>query len=340
MGFSTVPVTIHDVAKHAGVGIGTVSSVINNSRPVNEKTRQKVLDAIAELDYVPNPSGRRLSMGKTHTIAVVIPFFTIASQIERLRGVMSVIVGSDYDIGLHSVETVPQRNEILQKVPHRGSVDGLLIFSLNPTEKDLKRIKQSNVPTVLVEAIHPELSNIYLDDTAASREAVEYLIGLGHQKIAYLSTYLDDPFGTFLSRNRYLGYCQAHEAAGISVNPEYHRQGRWFGMEDGRQMAREVLQLPDPPTAIFAFSDEMALGVLEAAREMGLKVPHDLSIVGYDDIRLAHFAQLTTVHQQLYETGVRGISLLLDLIENPDVSLASIQMPTNLIVRRTTAPLA
>ena len=333
------PVTIHDVASKAGVGIGTVSSVFNCSRPVNEATRQKVLAAIKELGYTPNPIARRLSLGKTDTIGIIIPFFTIASQIERLRGVMSIIVGSDYEISLHSVETVAQRNEVLQKVAHRGSVDGLLIFSLNPTEKDLKRIKQSNVPTVLVESIQPKLSNIYLDDTAAAREAVEHLIGLGHRKIAYLSTHLDNSSGTLLSKNRYLGYCQALEAAGIPVNPEYNRQSRWFGIEDGRRLALEVLQLPDPPTAIFAFMDEMALGVLEAAREMGLRVPDDLSVVGYDDIRLSHSAQLTTVDQQLYETGVRGISLLLDLIENPDVPSASIQMSTHLVVRQTTAPL-
>ena len=106
--------TIHDVAKRAGVGIGTVSSVLNNSRPVNEATRQKVLAAIAELDFVPNPSGRRLSMGKTHIIAVIITYFTIASQFERLRGVMSVIAETDYDISLFAVETIPQRNKVFQ----------------------------------------------------------------------------------------------------------------------------------------------------------------------------------------------------------------------------------
>jgi LacI family transcriptional regulator len=111
-----VPATIHDVARQAGVGIGTVSSVINNSRPVNTETRRRVLEAIKELDFIPNPSGRRLSMGKTHTIGVVIPFFTIASQAERLRGVMSIIAGSDYDISLYTIETVPQRNKVLQKV--------------------------------------------------------------------------------------------------------------------------------------------------------------------------------------------------------------------------------
>lgn len=332
----TMPATIHDVARRAGVGIGTVSSVLNNSRPVNEATRQKVLAAIAELDFMPNPSGRRLSMGKTHTIGVVIPFFTTASQIERLRGVMSVIASSDYDISLFAIETVAQRNKVLQTVPRRGRVDGLLIFSLNPTEEDVRRISQENIPTVLVETAHPELPYVFLDDVAGAQTAVQHLIDLGHRRIGFISDYLDDPFGIF-SRNRYLGYCRAHQAAGLPVRAEYHRQDE-HTRENGRRMALDLLHLPDPPTAIFAYSDELALGVLEAARDLNLNVPGDLSIIGYDDIELAHFAQLTTIRQHLVDSGVQGVELLLDAIDNPATPFIQLQLPTELIVRRTTAP--
>lgn len=332
----TLPATIHDVAKRAGVGIGTVSSVLNNSRPVNEATRQKVLTAIAELDFVPNPSGRRLSMGKTHTIGVVIPFFTTASQIERLRGVMSVIASSDYDIGLFAIETVAQRNKVLQTVPRRGRVDGLLIFSLNPTEDDIRRISQENIPTVLVETAHSELPYIFLDDVVGAQMAVQHLIDLGHRRIGFISDYLDDPFGIF-SRNRYLGYCRAHEATGLPVRPEYHRQDE-HTRENGRRMALDLLRLPDPPTAVFAYSDELALGVLEAARDLNLKVPGDLSVIGYDDIELAHFTQLTTIRQHLFASGVQGVELLLDAIDNPATPFVQLQLPTELIIRQTTAP--
>jgi DNA-binding LacI/PurR family transcriptional regulator len=332
-----VSVTIHHVAKKAGVGIGTVSSVINNSRPVNEATRQKVLAAIKELGFVPNPSGRRLSMGKTHTIGVVIPFFTIASQIERLRGVMSIISNSDYDINLFSVETIVQRKTILQTVPHRGRIDGLIIFSLNPSEDDLRRISLANIPTVLVEAYHPNLHSLYLDDVAAARNAVEHLITLGHRKIGYISDYLDDPFGSPFSRNRFQGYCQALEAAGLPLRPDYHRQV-WPGRREGYQMALSLLELPDAPTAIFAYSDELAVGVLEAARSLNIKVPDNLSVVGYDDIRLAEFAQLTTVRQHLFDSGIQGVELLLNLIDNPNTPLTQRQLPTELVIRQTTAP--
>jgi DNA-binding LacI/PurR family transcriptional regulator len=335
-GVITLPATIHDVAKRAGVGIGTVSSVLNNSRPVNQGTRQKVLAAIAELDFVPNPSGRRLSMGKTHTIGVAIPFFTTASQIERLRGVMSVIANSDYDINLFAIETVEQRNKVFQTVPRRGRVDGLLIFSLNPTEDDVRRISQENIPTVLVETSHADLPYIFLDDIAGAQTAVQHLIGLGHRKIGFISDYLDDPFGIF-SRNRYQGYCQAHHVAGLPVRPEYHRQDE-HNRENGGRMALDLLNLPDPPTAIFAFSDELALGILEAVQELNLSIPGDLSIIGYDDIELAHFAGLTTIRQHLYESGVQGVEILLDAIDHPDTALTQLQLPTELVIRRTTAP--
>ena len=331
-----MPVTIHEVAERAGVGIGTVSSVINNSRPVNEATRQKVLAAIVDLDYVPNPSARRLSIGKTHTIAVVIPFFTNAAQIERLRGVMSVLTESDYDLNLFVVETIDQRNKVFQTVPRRGRVDGLLIFSLHPSEEELRRIHQDKVPVVLVEVAHPGFSHIAVDDMAGARVATEHLIDLGHRRIGYISDYLDDPFGTFFSRHRYLGYCEALEAAGIPVEDRYLREGIQ-SRAGGRQMALDLLQLPDPPTAIFAFSDEIALGILEAARELKLNVPHDLSVVGYDDIELAHFAQLTTVRQHLFESGVRGVQLLFDEIKNPNVSPTCLKLPTELVIRNTTA---
>lgn len=332
-----MPATIHDVAKKAKVGIGTVSSVLNNSRPVNEDTRKRVLAAIAELNFVPNSSGRRLSLGKTNMIGVVIPYFSTPAQVERLRGAMSVLAESDYDVSLFTVETASQRKKILKTVPHHGRIDGLIIFSLNPTEEDLFHILQKNVPTVLVEAMHPDLNSIYLDDVGASQEAVEYLIKLGHRRIGYISDALDHAFGSHFCRNRYEGYCRALKNFGIPITAEYHRQGD-VSREAARKMALYLLQLPNPPTAIFAYSDVQALGVLEAARDLNVSVPDELSVVGYDDIETAYFARLTTVRQRLYESGVSGVHLLLETMSGEGMPLKCIQLPTELIIRQTTAP--
>lgn len=332
-----MPATIRDVAQRAGVGIGTVSSVLNNSRPVNESTRQKVLLAINELNFVPNPSGRRLSMGKTHSIAVIIPYFTIFSQFERLRGVMSVVNHTDYDVNLMVVESVSQRNKVMQNVSHRGRVDGLIMFSLQPTPPELDRLRAEQLPVVLVEAQHPNVPHISIDDTAGARMAVEHLLSLGHRKIAYLSDYFDDPMANYFSYHRYEGYCEALRTAGIPVRAGYHLQ-HTPNQEGGRQMALELLHQTDPPTAIFTFCDELALGVLATAREMALDVPTDLSVISYDDIELARFAQLTTIRQHLFESGVRGVELLLEVLENTAHPPASSQLVPELIVRQTTAP--
>ena len=189
----------------------------------------------------------------------------------------------------------------------------------------------------MVEAYHPTLHSLLLDDTTATQNAVQYLIDLGHRKIAYINEPLDDPFGFPFSRNRYRGYCQALEKAGIPLNPNYYREDL-YGREEGRKMALDLLSTSDPPTAICTYCDIYALGVLEAARELNLKVPHDLSVVGYDDIELARFAQLTTIRQHLFKSGILGIEMLLDAIHQTDTPTNQLQLSTELIVRRTTAP--
>ncbi len=328
--------TIHDVAKRAGVGIGTVSSVINNSRAVNEETRKRVMQAIAELDYTPHPAARQLSSGKTFNIGAIIPFFTRPAAVERLRGVMSVIAPSEYDFTLFSVETSAQRAEQLKDVPRRGRVDGLIIFSCPPTPREAQRILASNIPTVLIDGYHPDLNCIYIDNVAGGYTATKHLIELGHRRIGYLGDPIDDPIGFFVSRDRFQGYRRALDEAGIPFNPAYHREGQ-HSLESGREMARSLLQQPNPPTALFAFSDTIAFGVMEAAKELGLSIPDDLALIGFDDIELARLYGLSTMRQQLFQTGVTGAEMLLNLIGNPDTEQRQIQLSTELIVRHSTA---
>ena len=148
---------------------------------------------------------------------------------------------------------------------------------------------------------------------------------------------MDNQFGLFQPKIVYKGYCQALEAAGINIRSDYLRQCN-PNREEGRTATLELLNLPDPPTAIFAYSDVQALGALEAARDLHMKVPGDLSVVGYDDIDTAPFAQLTTIRQHLFESGVQGVEYLLDAIENPNGSLVRVQLSAELVIRQTTAP--
>jgi DNA-binding LacI/PurR family transcriptional regulator len=159
---------------------------------------------------------------------------------------------------------------------------------------------------------------------------------MGHRKIGFVSDYLEDPFGFVSSLDRFEGYYMALEAAAVPFRPEYHRQGM-HGREAARRLAIELLTLPERPTAIFAASDTQAIGVLAAARELGLRVPQDLSVIGYDDIEVAEHLRLTTMRQPSFKIGVEGVNLLLQTIENPAIQSKELLFATELVVRSTTA---
>jgi DNA-binding LacI/PurR family transcriptional regulator len=333
-------VTIRDVAKKAGVGLGTVSRVINESPQVSEATRRRVLDVIADLNYTPNPTARRLSIGKTLTVAVITPFFTRPSFIERLHGIENTLAESDYDLNIYNVETVERRDQCMRQIPRRDRADGVIILSLSPRDEDLPYLQRSEVPIVLVDANHPSLSSlnrVIVDDVAGGRTATQHLIELGHRRIGFISDLLDSPFNFTSSRDRFLGYRQALEAAGIPFRPEYHGQ-KEHGRYEARLLAEQMLALPERPTAIFAASDTQAMGVLEAARNAGLRVPEDLSVIGYDDIEIAEYLGLTTIRQLLYESGQLGVELMLDILEGLNPAPVCQVLPTELIVRGTTVP--
>lgn len=336
-GALVAPATIRDVAKRAGVGVGTVSRVLNDRPFVSEATRQKVISAIEALDYTPSPIARRLSLRKTLTIAAIVPFFTRPSFVERLRGVEYALADSEYDLVLFNVETTTKRDAYFRDVPRRERVDGLLIISLSPHDADVDRFLKSRVPTVLIDAHHTKLSRAVIDDVAGGRLATQHLIDLGHRKIAYVSDQLQNPFNFVSSRDRCAGYRQALAEASLPFLPEYHWQGE-HGRQEAREMARELLALPNPPTAVFAASDTQAIGVLEAAQDVGLQVPDDLSVIGYDDIEIAEYLHLTNIRQPLFASGVEGVELLLESIVTSPSTPRQVLLPTKLIVRQTTAP--
>ncbi|MBW7959655.1 MAG: LacI family DNA-binding transcriptional regulator [Candidatus Promineofilum sp.] len=332
-------VTIRDVAKRAGVGIGTVSRVLNDSPLVSDETRQRVQQAIEALDYSPSSVARRLSRGRSMAIAVIAPFFVRRSYIERLRGIENVLAASGYDLILYNVETIARRDACLQSLPRGERLDGLLVLSLAPTDSEVNRLLRSDVPTVLVDAFHEALPTITVDDVAGARTAVQHLIDLGHERIAYIGENLDDnPFNFQPMIDRYRGYRDALAAADIPFRPQYHCQGK-YGWREAHRMAQSLFALDEPPTAIFAYSDTLAFGVLEAAQHSALSVPSQLSVIGFDDVEIAQYFQLTTVRQPLYESGARGAELLLEQIDSDaGRPVQHVVLPTELVVRRTTAP--
>ena len=331
-----MPATIRDVAKQANVGVGTVSRVINNNPSVSDETRQRVLEAIADLDYRPNPIARQLSTGRTHTIGVILPHLTMPSFVERLRGVQHALLDTEYDLILFSVGNPAQRDAYFEDLPHTPRADGILIISLPPTDLQARRFANGRVPTVLIDAYHPELCCVVADDIQGGCLVTQYLIELGHRKIAFLGDFLETPFHPSM-RYRYQGYHQTLEAAGIPCLPEYLVEG-YNDRSTARQLARHLLTLPDPPTAIFAGCDTQAIGVLDTAREMGLRVPGDLSVVGYDGIRDAEYLNLTTVEQHLFTSGVEGVKLLLELLGQKTTDSCQENISIELTMRGTAGP--
>ncbi|HSW42572.1 MAG TPA: LacI family DNA-binding transcriptional regulator [Patescibacteria group bacterium] len=329
--------TISDVARRAGVGRGTVSRVLNERPNVDPDTRERVRDAIRELDYVPSASARRLSLGRTHTIAVVVPYLTRPSVVERLRGIERALGQAGLDMIVFNVETPQRRDEVLRDLPRPARIDGLILVSIAPHEHELRQIRQAALPVILVDAHHRSVPRVVVDDVGGGRLAARHLLDLGHVRIGFVGDPRRPPIGFSSSRLRLRGVEQAMRADGLAMPDELVALGV-HGRQRARELASGLLLSSLPPTAIVAASDTQALGVLEAATDLGLQVPGDLSVIGYDDIEAADYAGLTTIHQPLEETGFRAVGRLLELMAGEPRSALREVLDVWLVDRRTTSP--
>lgn len=328
-------VTIGDVARRAQVGRGTVSRVLNERANVDPATRVKVLAAIRDLDYVPSPIARRLSLRRTQTVAVILPFLTRPSGVERLRGIEFALVHAGYDLIVLNIETVERRDVVFGDLPRPERVDGLIIVSISPHESELERILRSGLPTVLVDAHHRSLPRVVSDDVLGGRLVAEHLIGLGHRRIAFIGDRPRTRMAFASSRLRLTGVRRAMDAAGMAMPASLQAFGD-HGRPYAADLARVLLTRRVSPTAIICASDTQAAGVLEAAALLGISVPGDLSVTGYDDVDLARHLGLTTIHQPLFESGVRATQLLLAAIGGqPIMPLREVQ-DIDLVMRRST----
>jgi DNA-binding LacI/PurR family transcriptional regulator len=331
--------TIRDVARHANVGVGTVSRVLNDSPHVSEDARRRVRRTIDELGYRPSSTARNLSLGRTQTIGVVAPFFTSASVLERLRGVVGRLrQEGEYDLLLFDVETPQQRDDAFGNFARSDRVDGLLIISVRPSDADVERLRLEGLPVVLVDIGHPALPHVVIDDVLGGEMATEHLLAKGHTRLGFVGDAPSPRRGTLgftSSEQRRRGMGRAQRRAGIKAQRALEQRGP-HGREEARELAGRLLRLQDPPTAIFAASDWQAMGVLEAAAAMRLRVPRDLAVIGFDDIEVAEPLGLTTVRQPLRETGDRGAELLLSAIKGGHSHPVEELAPLAVIERRTT----
>ena len=329
--------TIAEVATQAGVGASTVSRVLNGGQ-VSPKAKARVLAAIDDLDYRPRASARSLVTGSTGTLAPVIPFFTHPSAVERVRGVLAAVDATNYELVVCNVATPAHRDEYLGPRTPLDRSDGLLITSLRPTDAEAEAFVRSGAAVVLLDAEHPMLPSMLIDDVEGGMLATRHLIELGHERIAFVGDRSDPGFGFVASDRRREGYRRALAEAGLPADPELERVGP-HGRPVAHRLTRELLSLDEPPTAVFAASDTQALGVLEAAGYEGVDVPGGLSVVGFDDVEVAPYVGLTTVHQPLEDSGRLAVDRLVGALLGGEPGPLRERLPLEMKVRRTSAPL-
>jgi DNA-binding LacI/PurR family transcriptional regulator len=330
------PARIADVAARAGVGVATVSRVLNGRVGVRPSTRERVIEAIEALNYRPSSLARSLSLRRTMVVAALLPWFTNPSAVQRVRGIVDGLSGSTYDLMVFDIESEGRQRRAFELFDRGDRADGLLVVSTLPPEAEVDRLRAAGIPCVMIDAVHGSFPSIAVDDVAGGEIATRHLAELGHRRVALIG---DPPpeFRFDWSRDRTRGYERALAAAGIQVRDDYVREGTRLP-HVARAIAAELLSLPERPTAVFAASDTQAIGVLEAARALGIGVPGELSVIGFDDIEAAGYVGLTTVRQPLMESGRRGARLLLDVLSGRPVAPLHELLPLELIVRGTTGP--
>lgn len=336
-------VTIYDVARKAGVGIGTVSRVINNSPQISPSTREKVLKVIKELKYQPSAMAQGLARKRTNIIACIVPFFTGYFYFELLNGVQQALSNYGYDLILYSIDKLEKKEEILKRTIRERKVDGVLLISMPIPDKLVFKFRESKLPIVLVDSYHDALDSIIIENKEGAFIATEYLINLGHKRIGMINGCLS----SVPAINRLEGFKAALDKykivyndtliinVGLNGDPEVlHNDG--FNKKAGYKAMTQLLALNENrPTAVFISSDIQATGAIKAIQERGLKIPTDITIVGFDDIELSEYLGLTTVHQPMYEMGKLAVERLMAKITGKDSDNFKTVFSTKLVIRET-----
>jgi LacI family transcriptional regulator len=330
--------TIRDIADLAGVSIATVSRVLNDRPDVSPETRETVLQVVREHGFSTNRGARGLSSGRTGMIGLTLPLVADAYFGPILSGAAEALYERDLRIVLAATLHEHDREVSLVERLMRGTTDGAILMLPEESEAELVSLQQQGFPFVVVDPREPPPEGIpcvAAMHAAGAKQATEHLLGLGHRRIGAIA---GSP-GWYATEERLAGFRAALAGAGILLDPELVVHSDWR-LPWGTAAAHRLLELPDPPTAIFGFNDNVAIGALHAAYERGLRVPDDLSVVGFDDTNQAVIVtpRLTSVAQPLAELGRMGVSLLVRLLEGQRLDAMRIELATRLVVRDSTAP--
>lgn len=320
-----------DVAKLANVSTATVSRVLRKPDKVSRDTREKVLEAIKELNYQPNMIARQFRTKETKTVLVVIPDVTSPFFSKVLRGIEHTALENGYRVVLGDTENDTSREQEYIELLLQQQADGMILLTARMDRTRLEEIS-NQFPVVLACEYIDELDvpTVSIDNIGGARKATEHLIELGHTKIAHIT----GPMNVILSRDRLKGYEQAMISHQLQMDPLYIQEGD-FSLESGYSQMQHLLELEIPPTAAFVFNDLMAIGAIKAVKDKGLRVPEDIAVVGFDNIQMASVFEpnITTIDQPKYAIGKKAMDLLLNLMNGETLHKKKFVLKDELIVR-------
>lgn len=329
---------IVEIAKKAGVSPATVSRALRGLHHVNEKTRIKIVEAARFLDYpIRADLLPRELRTETNVIGVLAPYITRWYFSQAISGIEQTLREAGYDLLLYNFSQMDARKRVFQEKQLRGKVDALIVVSLPPTDEEFQAVLNLGIPLNLLGFEHDGCNSVRIDDVDGAYKAAKHLIDYGHRDIAIISGQRDSELAFNVSDERTDGFLKAMAEADLEWNPDFEMRGEYNIQTTEVAVESFLGRRRKLPTAIFCHSDEMAFGAMKAIRKKGLRIPEDISVIGFDDHEIAQYVGLTTIAQPPQFQGQVVASETIASLKSPDAPMKNLRVPTSLIVRETTA---
>lgn len=326
--------TIYDVSKKSGVSTATVSRVLNNPGKVNSSTRELVEKAIQELDYHPLLEARLRTTKDVKRICVCAPHFTANSFVQRLRGIAAALAGRNYELQVYTVSSKNQMDHFIETL-ELNKLDGIITLSLPFTEKQIQRIFDCQIEMVMIEYLSPYANCVTIDDWQGGVIAADHLLKKEHKKYGIVCELSKPDYSVFPILPRLDGFRYELNRNNQKLENKYIFDVP-CEIKGTYQKFVEVFKSGDYPDAIFATADLEALGILRAAKESGIRIPEDVAVIGFDDIDFADYVGLTTIRQNLDQSGRIAVDLLTSRMKDPKRPLQHVRLPLEIVQRETT----
>lgn len=308
--------TIYEVAQEAGVSISTVSRVLNNPSKVNEHTRKTVLEVMEKLAFVPKAEAIARARKHLYRIGVLTPFFTEASFMQRIRGISGFMNPGAFEVIIYTVKSREQLEEYLDLLPFGKRLDGMIILSLTIPKEAQERLKKSQLPTVFVETSLRDFSSVAIDNYQGGRIAAEHLISRGYTRLGFVGEYSAASFTLAATEQRLDGFRAKLREAELDLEERFIRTAE-FSEHSVEKWIEDLIEQDVRPDAVFAASDIIAAKIIKQASIHGLRVPRDLAVLGFDDLDMAEYLNLTTINQNLEASGRLAAEILSKKIADP-----------------------